>query len=144
MLKMYLRVAMYKVRTNQVDVPFSQLHVERRPRKPSTREAVEEAVAQLRKEAQEAILRHQAPVPKLLDGPVLLPTAYSSRMLYHGHPPSSPPAFRSPERLPTGPNVSTPQRQLQKMEYPPGSGELTSSGVKGRAAAHLLGLRNAL
>lgn len=155
MLRLRLRVAMYKVRTNQVDVPFRDLQVES-PRSPM-QEAVEEAVAQLRREAYEVQARDQAraqqqrqqrrrpddAVPKLLPAPILKPTAYSSRMVYDSGYPGSPP--RSPERM------ATPKhRRITTLD--PDSAEkcdrsceqeLTSSVVKGRVAEGLLGLRHA-
>jgi hypothetical protein len=150
MLRLRLKVAMYKVRTNQVDVPFDKLQVDDRPVKP-TSQAVEEAVAQLRKEAQEALARQQSrtqsqgpvSVPKLQPGPILRPTAYSTRMLYEAQIPSSPPNQRSPGgRSPArslAEDCGTPQRVVRMEEA-----ELTSSIVKGKVAEGLLGLRNAV
>lgn len=158
-LRLRLRVAMYKVRTNQVNVPFDKLLVD--DKKPDNRampQAVEEAVAELRREAQEEMSRqslNSKPIPKLLRAPVLLPTAYSSRMIYGSAVPSSPPGSRSPERHAyTGPQaVATPHRAGRQLSSPPDSAErggrdfeqdLTSSVVKGRVAEGLLGLRNAV
>jgi hypothetical protein len=68
---------MYKVRTNQIDVPFAQLESAAR------NIAVESAVATLRREAQMAQSAKPAPVPRFLAAaPVLKPTAYSSRFIY--------------------------------------------------------------
>ena len=155
LLKLRLRVAMYKVRTNQVYVPFTDLRIENssRARTKETSEAVEEAVAALRREAQEVSARALRPIPKLLPAPLLRPTAYSSRMIYETNIPSSPPVAASPERLPVSAGgVSTPQREVHQLSSPPDSEErlerpaeqdLTSSVVKGRVAEGLLGLRNA-
>ena len=149
LLKLRLRVAIYKVRTNQIDVPFADLRIPQSA-KSQTAQAVEDAVAQLRREAQEANARQLEAIPKLLPAPILKPTAYSSRMIYDTNLPSSPPVSVSPEKLPEGPmDVSTPQREsaqrgtpsmdrLRRLEP-----ELTSSAVKGRVAEGLLGLRNA-
>ena len=155
MLKLRLRVAMYKVRTNQIEVPFTDLKPQdhsRVPSKPSA-EDVEDAIAALRKEAQQVLERQRNSYPKLLPAPVLKPTAYSSRMIYHHDLTSSPPIL-SPVRLPeVGAGVVTPQREVQQLSSPPTSEEsagrrpdqdLTSSVVKGRAAEDLLGLRNAV
>ena len=156
MLRLRLKVAMYKVRTNQIDVPFEELQVEESEKaaRSARQEAVEEAVAQLRREAFEIQARDEArrqqraeDVPRLLHGPVLKPTAYSSRMVYGGLP-SSPPSLRSPERLP----VVTPRHQRVGGLAPDSAEkcdgaceqELTSSVVKGRVAEGLLGLRNAV
>lgn len=165
MLRLRLRVAMYKVRTNQVDVPFKDLQVEESARSTwtsPTQEAVEEAVAQLRREAMEVQARDEArrqqqqqraeDVPRLLEAPVLRPTAYSSRMIYNTGYPSSPPMARSPERLPGGRPMATP-RHSRVVGLEPDSAEkcdgqceqeLTSSVVKGRVAEGLLGLRHAV
>ena len=152
MLKLRLRVAMYKVRTNQTDVPFTELRVEggeQRNPKPNN-DAVEEAIALLRKEAQERMPKpKERSFPRLQPAPVLRPTAYSSRMIYDRHLPSSPPIARSPIPLPA--SIATPTRTTQ-LSSPPDSAqrisrldkrELTSSVVKGRVAEGLLGLRNA-
>nr|POE88146.1 hypothetical protein CFP56_11375 [Quercus suber] len=154
LLRLRLRVAMYKVRTNQIDIPFAQLqnsthHLpqgQHPPPQTATSRAVEEAVAQLRREAQRDLARrsqaHAAQAPpqalQLLPAPVLLPTAYSSRMIYEPHaPPSSPPdAAASQDRRMAH---ATPQPQRTLAIDP----DLTSSVVKGRVAEGLLGLRNA-
>lgn len=86
-LRLRLRVAMYKVQTDQVHVPFSQLAVEKdeqaeAARKKQVNAAVEEAVAALRREAMERM--PPAPrlqVPRLAPGPELRPTETSSRMV---------------------------------------------------------------
>ena len=78
MLRLRLRVAMYKVRTDQINVPFPALRVEAKSRVFSHEEAVEEAVAQLRKEAQEVMARTPSSAPKLLPAPVLRPTVGSA------------------------------------------------------------------
>jgi hypothetical protein len=134
---------MYKVQTDQINVPFAQLQAdeERDP----TAEEVEGAVADLRREAQEKLQAAQdraqmQPVPKLLPAPMLVPTAYSSRMIYDAQQmlPSSPPALQSPARFQMGFDSQTPARKGLWDE-----GELTSSIVKGRVAEGLLGLRHA-
>jgi hypothetical protein len=154
LLKLRLRVAMYKVRTNQVDIPFTDLRVPEHAKvsKSPTAQAVEEAVAQLRREAMEVNARQSTTIPKLLPAPVLKPTAYSSRMVYETNIPSSPPVSLSPDKLRSAPtNVFTPQkdfaqygtprRSVERLRMPPE--ELTSSAVKGRVAEGLLGLRHA-
>ena len=154
LLKLRLRVAMYKVQTNQVDTPFTDLRIPGSTivSKSPTAQAVEEAVAQLRREAQEINARQKTAIPVLLPAPVLKPTAYSSRMVYETHIPSSPPVSLSPDKLPSaGGNVLTPQKDFAQYGTPRGSverlrrplEELTSSAVKGRVAEGLLGLRHA-
>lgn len=154
-LRLRLRVAMYKVRTNQIDVPFRDLRVEGRsgaPAKPSAEE-IKAAVAALRKEAQDISERRPTAPRRLLPAPVLRPTPYSSRMIYETYFTSSPPVAESPARYHIqGESGGTPQRELYHLSSPPDSAqrfarpmeqELTSSVVKGRVAEGLLGLRNA-
>ncbi|KAK5111039.1 hypothetical protein LTR62_005414 [Meristemomyces frigidus] len=151
-LKLRLRVAMYKVRTNQIDVPFHQLEVdEGLCRGRASSKAVEAAVAELRREAQARLPLHRDPVPKLLPAPLLLPTAHSSRIISWSALPSSPPLLTDAHRdMPPGQAASdqdfqdfsilprSPERRLLQSEA-----ELTTSVVKGRVAEGLLGLRNA-
>lgn len=159
LLRLRLQVAMYKVRTNQIDTRFVDLR--ENDRKPTTTAAaVEEAVAQLKREAQEVAERDRnraAAAGKLLPGPLLQPTAYSSRFIVDDRDmPSSPPRDNlSPGKLPvatTAGEISTPRRLGVGFDSPssthrvftrPSEQELTSSVVKGRVAEGLLGLRNA-
>lgn len=134
-LKVRLRLAAYKVRTNQIETPFSDLPVE--SSLPST---VEEHVALLRREAQLVNERSsRVPSLSLLGAPILRPTAYSSRMIYNSAVPSSPPPADSPVSRQFAPHVATPARNKMNLSD---ELELTSSIVKGRVAEGLLGLRN--
>ncbi|KAK4948487.1 hypothetical protein LTR10_013021 [Elasticomyces elasticus] len=190
-LRLRLRVAMYKVRTNQISTPFSRLRIpEQSPNakirtvygRPlsayraaaaaqddklakATAEAVEEAVAELRREAQALYPPPSHPTkdaPKLLGAvPVLLPTAFSSRWVYGTERlPSSPPRDSiSPTKLSLSPEVTrytgahSPRRPARR-DYAAGSPErvlrssyeeqeLTSSVVKEKVAQSLMGLRGA-
>jgi hypothetical protein len=92
-LQLRLRVAMYKIRTNQVHVPFAELQIEQDERTEEmnhrrVNEAVEEAVATMRREAMESLERERKrnPAPTLIPGPLLHPTAYSSRTIYQPEP----------------------------------------------------------
>jgi hypothetical protein len=89
-LKLRLQVAMYKIRTNQVNVPFAELQIEGEQRNAEeetkrnrhrVNEAVEAAVATMRREAMDNMPRSTGPPPMLIPGPLLYPTAYSSRMV---------------------------------------------------------------
>ena len=153
MLRLRLRVAMYKVRTNQIQTPFAELQIDRGAGIPPTQEAIEEAVATLKREALEVQARDQArsqtleAVPKLLPGPLLRPTAYSSRLIYDTGYSSSPPAARLPDMLP-GEDITPQNSRVASLSASPGKNsvydpELTSSVVKGKVAEGLLGLRNA-
>ncbi|KAI6866023.1 hypothetical protein KC338_g4520 [Hortaea werneckii] len=130
LLKLRLRVAMYKVQTNQTHLPFESLtHAGRDVDGRATSEAVEEAVAQLKREAylkQEQQRQRQAeqestnpptdqPVPRLLPAPVLKPTAYSSRQVVYeeADPPSSPPGSESTARRGSEPHHQTPTQHLE-------------------------------
>lgn len=148
LLKLRLKVAMYKIRTNQIDIPFSQLHLDE-PQPKSTSQAVEEAVAQLRREAQEIVAKSscssikQTGRPLLHNIPLLKPTSYSSRMISEPMLPSSPPIASGPQKSPDRQLKSgkdTPQRYGHAR---PDDQELTSSAVRGRVAEGLLGLKNA-
>lgn len=83
---------MYKIRTNQVHIPFSQLQMEQDQRteeenRSRVSAAVEEAVATMRREAMESMPRnHNYPAPTLMPAPVLFPTAYSSRTIQQPDP----------------------------------------------------------
>lgn len=152
MLRLRLRVAMYKVRTNQVNASFADLDAKERSRVMSKQDAIEQAVAQLRREAQEIASRPARTLPKLLPGPVLRPTAYSSRMLYGTPPSTRASSFHSPERPSETHAALTPLRATAQMSSPANrekdshsrEQELTSSVVKGRVAEGLLGLRHAI
>ncbi|KAM0719884.1 hypothetical protein Q7P37_004019 [Cladosporium fusiforme] len=87
-LRLRLQVAMYKIKTNQIHVPFAELQIERDEHAEASsrrrvNEAVEEAVATLRREAMERMPQKQGPTPTLIPGPLLHPTAFSSRMIPH-------------------------------------------------------------
>lgn len=132
LLKLRLRVAMYKVQTNQTHLPFESLtHAGRDVDGRATSEAVEEAVAQLKREAylkqeQQRERQRQAEqkstnpptdqtVPRLLPAPVLKPTTYSSRQVVYeeADPPSSPPASDSTVRRGSEPHHQTPTQHLE-------------------------------
>lgn len=145
---------MYKVQTNQIAVPFTELHVEDQSPQAKAQRAADAAVEELRREAREVAARQPPqPVPKLLPAPVLRPTAYSSRMIYDTILPSTPRTFSSSGKLPTAAAAESPLREVWKVESPSTNvqnterilePELTSSVVKGRAAEDLLGLRHAI
>nr|OQO22438.1 hypothetical protein B0A51_06236 [Rachicladosporium sp. CCFEE 5018] len=142
MLQLRLRVAMYKIKTNQVHVPFAQLKVNGQVPlgKSNTGVAVEAAVASLRREAQASMHLHPpAPmIPKLLPGPVLLPTAYSSRKIYD-LPRASMSPITSPLKSGQQSEITTPKSIAGRVVRAE-SADLTSSVVKGRVAESLVGL----
>ncbi|MCJ1255301.1 hypothetical protein MMC24_003117 [Lignoscripta atroalba] len=149
-LRLRLRVAMFKVQTNQASIPMSQLQIS--PRKPLTLPSFHLSPAPLSH-------TEETELPKLLPAPVLRPTAYSSRTVTQTDPPF--PAFSSntsPQRnfhgglfqTPALPRPSLPQREGSSTDSPKkdlinGEDEtnLPSSVVKGRAADGLLGLMHA-
>jgi hypothetical protein len=132
-LKLRLQVAMYKVKTNQVHTPFSQLLIPNDKPPQTTNEAVEAAVAELRREAQARLppLSDMPACGRLLPAPVLLPTVYSSRRL----PYEQGPAQVTPVTSPLKSGMSSAGRFARGE-----SADLTSSAVKGRVAEGLLGL----
>lgn len=143
---------MFKVETNQIGVPLSKLQLS--PRIDSTSSMNPQSSTTIQP-------KPQGPVPKLLPAPVLRPTAYSSRRFEEPQLLSSPP--RSLETSPvkdTSDDVfltpALPRRRVlnakMQMSSPPDSlggrtpleeDGLTSSVIKGRAAAGLLGLLHA-
>ncbi len=125
---------MYKVRTNQVDIPFVDLPI------PvdtvlDSHAAAREAVEQLRQEAREVVERDRSRkgAGKLLPAPVLRPSTG-----WMGGLPSSPPGETG---LPT--SAVTPMTDRRRLDLAMEQ-ELTSSVVKGRVAEGLLGLRHAI
>ncbi|KAM3419172.1 hypothetical protein BST61_g5116 [Cercospora zeina] len=135
LLKMRLQIAMYKVKTNQILVPFDKLRENALSQRQRDYNEAEEAVAALRAEAQLADARrvHGHPSSALFPAPILQPTDYSSRTICGPSMSSSPPLRR----------LSRPSIQ----ELTPGTRRamveegLTSSIVKGRVAEGLLNLR---
>ena len=147
MLRLRLRVAMFKVRTNQTNLPMSQLRVS--PKSPPRQNPVSPVSPE-----------QSVSLPTLLPAPELKPTAYSARTISQVHLPSSPPGSckNSPEgnivggvfRTPALPKNNTHNLDLQ-LSSPPDSQEgdsrvlegadfLTSSAVGGSVARSLLGL----
>lgn len=123
-LKLRLRLAHFKLRTNQTHVPLSDLRME---------EDVQESSA-----IRDAHAGSRFGHPKLLPAPILRPTPYSSRVIYDYPEPCSSPPTDSSDKLPFGPTLSTPKKTYADEQ------ELTSSIVKGRVAEGLLALGNAL
>jgi len=163
LLRLRLRVAMYKVQTNQTKVPMSQLRLPNPPAQAkqhahTDRVAAIEARA-LKLKTQAASQGFAAPaIPRLLPAPKLVPTAYSAKHIYQRPDVSSSPLVSpedSPERLPLPPvgsfarspvrrhavnTAATPAlKRVQQRE----DENLTSSAVKGRAASSLLELMRA-
>lgn len=126
---------MFKVRTNQVAVPFEKLEPEA---KLSTSVAVEGAVALLRDQARANMAAAPAPASDLMLGaPVLRPTGYSSRMVYGPAIPGSPPVARC-----GGPHYGSRDIGTSGGKSILDQADLTSSLVKGRVVEGLLGLRH--
>ncbi|KAF2183238.1 hypothetical protein K469DRAFT_711222 [Zopfia rhizophila CBS 207.26] len=124
-LRLRLQFALYKVRTNQTQTPLAELALptpESTPSLPSLNASTATTITSsapsstqpipditvsptLRESVTHVVanIDSSAHYPKLAGGPVLLPTAYSSRMIHDYHVPSSPPVLHSatvsPERL---------------------------------------------
>jgi len=138
---------MFKVQTNQTNLPMSQLQI------PSNSPRSEHP-------ASTVLPKQTVSFPRLLPAPELRPTAYSTRTIPIDHLPSSPPSSRrnSPEtklqeevfRTPALPKGQKRMMDLQLSSPPhsqPGHGRkvdppdaLTSSAVRGSVARSLLGL----
>ncbi|MCJ1265503.1 hypothetical protein MMC22_005383 [Lobaria immixta] len=151
-LRLRLRVALFKVQTNQTNIPMSQLQI-------STHELDKllEPVSVASSPLEEASL------PKLLPAPVLRPTAYSARTIPRRKIPTSPPdsTVNSPEpaaEVIPSPKLATPppHKHLSdpiQTSSPPNSPEhlpakvanwenSTRSAIRGKKAAiGLLDLR---
>lgn len=151
-LRLRLRLAHFKVKTNQIQIPLSQLRI-------STER---ELSSQSQESAATPDEEPSLPKLKLLPAPILRPTAYSTRTISKPQILSSPPSsaenspgksagddvFRTPA-LPRHPARNT----LRQTSSPPDSAErilrkrydedddLTSSAIRGNAAIGLLGLR---
>ncbi|KAI4130815.1 MAG: hypothetical protein LQ347_003233 [Umbilicaria vellea] len=154
-LRLRLRVAMFKVRTNQTSIPMSRLQIS-----PGNGGSRSSAVPGPQGNSSEQHPNHSA-LPRLLPAPILRPTAYSARHITQSQIPSSPPdsvddspkpvtqqeVFRTPalprqKRLASPLQLSSPSasrahggERLEEEEDTP-----TKSVVKGRAADGLLGL----
>lgn len=162
-LRLRLRVALFKVQTNQTSIPMSQLQIT------SPRNRVQDSPLRSSSQILQSVspqTREKAPHPRLLPAPVLKPTAYSARNITQTHVPSSPPysTNSSPEsavgevvfRTPALPRSTI--YEATQMSSPPGSAgsdgiqagrkqesreSLSSSAIRGKAAIGLLGLREA-
>ena len=146
-LRLRLRLAMFKVQTSQTNLPMSQLQI------PSNSPRSEHPASTVSP-------KQVISFPRLLPAPELRPTAYSARTIPIDHLPSSPPNSRrnSPEsklqeevfRTPALPKGKARIMELH-LSSPPDSHEgngrtvnapdaLTSSAVRGSVARSLLGL----
>ncbi|KAI9812193.1 MAG: hypothetical protein M1827_004859 [Pycnora praestabilis] len=162
-LRLRLRVAMFKVRTNQTNIPLSQLQISSRQPTQTPRTHDSARSRSITPKASVPALNARA-TSKLLPAPVLVPTAYSASHVTEAYIPSSPPE-PAPSKHYTEENKTqaefatlvVPRRRQARsptqLSSPPDSQEredrlvredvnLTSSVVKGRAANGLLKLMN--
>ncbi|KAL9125139.1 MAG: hypothetical protein Q9217_005606 [Psora testacea] len=147
-LRLRLRLAHFKIRTNQVDVPFAQLRVSMEDKQDA--QSLRESTVQP---------GEHPPLPRLLPAPALQPTAYSARTVIYSHKPFCPlvSPVASTARVTEDDVFKTPavpggkaSAEVQQLSSPPDSQEdhiqgnkealLNSSAVKGSAAISLLGL----
>lgn len=150
-LRLRLRVALFKVQTNQTNIPMSQVEI------PST-----DAHKQSQTISTSFSTQNKDAPLKLLPAPILFPTPYSARVITQGQALSSPP--RSKENSPMAvkygnqfetPNVpmferhgsiiqtSSPPDSLSRGSVSTKKSEtLTSSAIKGNAANLLLDLKH--
>src|SRR5579862_6852622 len=87
MLRIRLKLAMYKVKTNQIHVPMSELQIPSEPAKLLPKPGIPAASSAPKTLSLQPTLSK----PKLLPAPVLIPTAYSARRISEPYMPSSPP-----------------------------------------------------
>ena len=152
MLRLRLRLAHFKVQTNQTNIPLSRLRI-----------SGDESEDQPPSIDSDYSPNDPPSLPKLLPAPVLRPTAYSARTIAPRQIPSSPPSSvnNSPDkasrddvfRTPALPRHAT-HASPQQTSSPPDSqerskgrdnvGGLTSSAVRGKAAIGLLDLRGTM
>jgi len=143
-------MAMYKIKTNQTQVPLDALEVVPR----AAHSSLSTILAVQPPLFPNQSLPATSGIPKLLPAPILRPTAYSSRKIEYIR--SSPP--ESPEKVSENDSFATPiaARRVQQLLNIPGTSispekervehreDLTSSVVKGRAASSLLELMRAV
>ncbi len=152
MLRLRLRLAHFKVQTNQTNIPLSQLRISRDESedRPPSRDS-------------DFGPDDQPSLPRLLPAPILRPTAYSARTIAPMQIPSSPPSsvnnspnkasrddvFRTPalprhatHALPQ--QTSSPPDSQERSKGRDNVGGLTSSAVRGKAAIGLLGLKGTM
>ena len=143
-------MAMYKIETNQTQVPLDALEVVPR----AAHSSLSTILAVQPPLSPNQSLPATSGIPKLLPAPILRPTAYSSRKIEYIR--SSPP--ESPEKVSENDSFATPiaARRVQQLLNIPGTSispekervenreDLTSSVVKGRAASSLLELMRAV
>ncbi|KAI9875903.1 MAG: hypothetical protein M1830_007805 [Pleopsidium flavum] len=159
-LRLRLRVAMFKVKTHQTNIPLSRLQI-------SPGKSVHVPPPHRPFPAQEPVAppnaQDRSGIPKLLPAPILVPTAYSARHIYTSPIPSSPPNSASSSQERPSADFATSALPRQKHFHPPmqlssppesqsrnverargveAEAKLTSSVVKGRAANGLLDLMN--
>ncbi|OCL10242.1 hypothetical protein AOQ84DRAFT_353638 [Glonium stellatum] len=148
-LRLRLRVALYKVRTNQTNIPLSELALPAEspePELPTLASTSRPPVPSITISSTSPAATRTAPtttttaVPKLLPAPILRPTAYSSRHITEPYLPSSPPASASPESTDTTP-LATPiaqTRPIEQLSSPPESEERGASCAQQRRRGELL------
>ncbi|KAI9720873.1 MAG: hypothetical protein M1812_002712 [Candelaria pacifica] len=91
LLRLRLRVAMFKVQTNQTDVPLSKLQISPQKQSPPSLIANTSSSTTLQRSSTSQTPQLRA-APGLLPALVLEPTAYSARRIPASHIPSSPPS----------------------------------------------------
>lgn len=156
-LRLRLKMAMYKIKTNQTQVPLDALEVVPHAAHCSLSTILGAQPPQSHSTSLNQSQHHEEAnnaTTKLLPAPILRPTAYSSRKIEYIR--SSPPG--SPEKVSESDSLATPiaTRRVQQLlnmhsatispekECGESREDLTSSVVKGRAASSLLELMRAV
>ncbi|KAK7545373.1 hypothetical protein IWX49DRAFT_428021 [Phyllosticta citricarpa] len=158
-LRLRLRAALYKVRTDQIFIPLGKLEIPKQyQRKPADTTDVASTGQQTPPHSQTEPdttetatadnLDHSSAALKLLPAPLLQPTAYSTRFIGTPHLPSSPPATAPDNEDDTAPRPKSPQQKApttpiarhasvpaQQLSSPPGSGSVDDDDEEARRAA---------
>ncbi|KAF2834513.1 hypothetical protein M501DRAFT_1001150 [Patellaria atrata CBS 101060] len=154
-LRLRLRVAMYKVKTQQTTTPIDELKISPalleiyQPSPTLRSEPSQEESNSLGDDQSSSPSKSKSTstssYPKLLPAPILLPTAYSSRFITGTYLPSSPPIPVTPatRRSTDGETLETPTVNNGLKLSADVEKDLTSSVVKGQAANGLLELMHA-
>ncbi|MCJ1467232.1 hypothetical protein MMC07_005855 [Pseudocyphellaria aurata] len=102
-LRLRLRVALFKVLTNQTSIPMSQLQISRH-----------ESIKPLEPGTTPSSPLEEPSLPKLLPAPILRPTAYSARTIPRQQIPTSP-----PDSILNSPKPATEASHSPKLAIPP-------------------------
>lgn len=128
-LRLKLRVAMYKVQTNQVDIPFDYLREQTDHGMRESSRAVKEAVEQLRLEATSRLATRRSSFKP--DAATAEEDSIIAAMI-------DLPSTNAHDNVQSDLHMHTPRSRMGRIQ----ASDLTSSAVKSNVAEGLLGLKN--